>query len=252
MPARSAKVRRLLEVIETFHAARSLEALHRTITAGVQHLVPGDTHDLVLCRTQQAGEDVFFARPQTYTDDEIAYMLDHAGEHPVARAYAAGAAGALSVSQCASDRTWLNSRLYADGGYRRLGLRREVAVDIPDPSSTGLAVFSIARGGPDFTERERGTLNLLRPHIARAWIETSRRCAKLSPALLRRHFPELSQREADVLFWIVEGKLNGEIADILQRRLGTVQEHVENLLRKLRMENRHQLTVFVLRVCLGR
>ena len=252
MPASSPQVRRLLEVIETFHASPSLDALHRAITAGVEHLVPGDTHDLVLCRTPQEGEEFFFARPQTYTKDEIAYMLTHAGEHPVARAYAAGATGALSVSQCASDRAWLDSRLYADGGYRRLGLRREIAVDIPDSAQAGLAVFSVARGGPDFTEKERHTLDLLRPHIARAWIETGRRCAKLSPALLRRHFTELSQREAEILFWIVEGKLNSEIADILQRRLGTVQEHVENLLRKLRMENRHQLTVHVLRSCFGR
>lgn len=252
MPARSAQVRRLLEVIETFHAAPSLGELHGAITAGVAHLVPGDTHDLVLCQSPEAGEEFFYSRPKTYTADEIAFMLAHASEHPIARAYAAGASGALSTSQCASERAWRGGRLYAEGGYRRLGLHHEVAVDIPDSSRAGLAVFSIARGGPEFTENERSTLDLLRPHIARAWIQASRHTAKLSPALLRRHFPAISQREAEVLFWIVEGKLNGEIADILQRRLGTVQEHVENLLRKLRLENRHQLTVHVLRTCLGR
>ena len=170
----------------------------------------------------------------------------------MARAYAAGASHALSVAQCVGDHVWQGSRLYAEGGYRRLGLRREVAVDIPDLEVGGLAVFSIARGGSDFTERERDTLNLLRPHIARAWTQVGRRGDKMSPALIRLRFPALSQREAEVLFWIIEGKLNTEIADILRRRLNTVQEHVENLLRKLDMENRHQMTVHVLRACLGR
>ena len=42
-----------------------------------------------------------------------------------------------------------------------------------------------------------------------------------------------------------------QIAMILQVRLGTVQEHVENIVRKLGMENRHQMTVAVLRACSG-
>ncbi|MCU0792709.1 MAG: helix-turn-helix transcriptional regulator [Opitutaceae bacterium] len=253
MPARPLQLRRLLETIETFHTAASLEELHRAITAGVARLVPGDTHDLVLCQPACASEAFFYSRPQTYTGDEIAFMLAHADEHPVARAYAAGGRGAISVSQCAGDRAWRGSRLYREGGYRRLSLHHEIAIDIPgrDPND-GLAVFSVARGGFDFDAGERHLLDLLRPHIARAWEQASRRQAGSSVGGLLRRFPRLSQREAEVLHWIVEGKQNGEIAGILQLRLGTVQEHVENILRKLRMENRHQLTVHVLRACLGR
>lgn len=70
-------------------------------------------------------------------------------------------------------------------------------------------------------------------------------------AALRRRYPQLSVREAEILFWIVKGKQNAEIAVILERRLTTVQEHVENLVRKLGMENRHQMTVEVLRTCWG-
>ncbi|MFZ4776500.1 MAG: hypothetical protein ACOYM3_14100 [Terrimicrobiaceae bacterium] len=35
--------------------------------------------------------------------------------------------------------------------------------------------------------------------------------------------------------------------DVLQRSLVTVQEHVENITRKLGMENRHATAVFALR-----
>jgi DNA-binding CsgD family transcriptional regulator len=57
----------------------------------------------------------------------------------------------------------------------------------------------------------------------------------------------LTVREADVLFWMTEGKQNPEIAIILGLSLGTVQEHVGNLVRKLGQENRHAATVFALR-----
>lgn len=57
----------------------------------------------------------------------------------------------------------------------------------------------------------------------------------------------LTVREADVLFWMTEGKQNPEIAIILGLSLGTVQEHVGNLVRKLGQENRHAATVHALR-----
>jgi DNA-binding NarL/FixJ family response regulator len=46
---------------------------------------------------------------------------------------------------------------------------------------------------------------------------------------------------------MTEGKQNPEIAIILGLSLGTVQEHVGNLVRKLGQENRHAATVFALR-----
>jgi len=57
----------------------------------------------------------------------------------------------------------------------------------------------------------------------------------------------LIDREAEVLLWITEGKQNREIAEILERHLTTVQEHVENIVRKLGLENRHPTAVFALR-----
>lgn len=48
----------------------------------------------------------------------------------------------------------------------------------------------------------------------------------------------LSEREAEVLFWISEGKSNPEIALIIGAAAGTVKKHVENLLAKLAVENR--------------
>jgi DNA-binding NarL/FixJ family response regulator len=69
----------------------------------------------------------------------------------------------------------------------------------------------------------------------------------VAPARERLLSLGLTTREADVLYWMTEGKQNREIATILGRSLDTVQEHVANILKKLGQENRHAATVFALR-----
>lgn len=48
----------------------------------------------------------------------------------------------------------------------------------------------------------------------------------------------LTPREAEVLFWISEGKTNAEIAIILGSSRRTVEKHAEHVLEKLHVENR--------------
>ena len=48
----------------------------------------------------------------------------------------------------------------------------------------------------------------------------------------------LSSREAEVLFWIAEGKTHPEIATILGTSVRTIHKHAENIYRKLSLENR--------------
>jgi len=49
---------------------------------------------------------------------------------------------------------------------------------------------------------------------------------------------KLTPREAEVLFWISEGKSNQDIGIILGARTGTICKHVEHILSKLNVENR--------------
>jgi DNA-binding response OmpR family regulator/DNA-binding CsgD family transcriptional regulator len=48
----------------------------------------------------------------------------------------------------------------------------------------------------------------------------------------------LTPREAEVLFWLAEGKSNPEIALILANTAGTVKKQVQSILEKLSLENR--------------
>ncbi len=50
--------------------------------------------------------------------------------------------------------------------------------------------------------------------------------------------PELTPREAEVLFWISEGKSNCDIGIILGAKTRTICKHVEHIFSKLNVENR--------------
>ncbi|MBC6903892.1 DNA-binding response regulator [Saccharophagus sp. K07] len=55
--------------------------------------------------------------------------------------------------------------------------------------------------------------------------------------LLKNHFG-VTQREAEVLLWVARGKTNREIAQILELSPRTVNKHLEQLFKKIGVENR--------------
>jgi DNA-binding NarL/FixJ family response regulator len=57
---------------------------------------------------------------------------------------------------------------------------------------------------------------------------------------------KLTPREAEVLFWISEGKSNQDIGVILGASTGTNCKHVEHILSKLNVENRTAAAVIAL------
>ena len=58
----------------------------------------------------------------------------------------------------------------------------------------------------------------------------------------------LTQREAEVLLWISQGKTNYEIGVILGAASGTIRKHVEHILSKLNVENRTAAAAIALAV----
>lgn len=53
----------------------------------------------------------------------------------------------------------------------------------------------------------------------------------------------LTEREAEVLLWVAQGKSNAEIATILGAAENTVKKHLQNLFEKLGIESRNTATV---------
>src|SRR6266568_7433625 len=57
---------------------------------------------------------------------------------------------------------------------------------------------------------------------------------------------KLTPREAEVLFWISQGKSNHDIGVILGAKTGTICKHVEHIFGKLNVENRTSAAVVAL------
>ena len=55
----------------------------------------------------------------------------------------------------------------------------------------------------------------------------------------------LSSREQDILRWVAAGKTNHEIADVLFISPFTVKNHVQNILKKLKVKNRMQAAALI-------
>jgi DNA-binding CsgD family transcriptional regulator len=60
---------------------------------------------------------------------------------------------------------------------------------------------------------------------------------------------KLTPREAEVLFWISQGKSNHDIGVILGAKTGTICKHVEHIFGKLNVENRTAAAVAALETC---
>lgn len=137
---------------------------------------------------------------------------------------------------------------------RPLGVVHQLTIYAPLPSAGTLTVAAARSGRVDFSERDRLMLELLRPHVAAAWLRALRleeqekrlrwlaapamtleEAATQSRALCRLG---LTPREAEVLLWLSQGKTNPEIAIILVLSPATVKSHVEHILAKLCCETR--------------
>jgi DNA-binding NarL/FixJ family response regulator len=82
--------------------------------------------------------------------------------------------------------------------------------------------------GPDFCERDRVLLALLRPHLHQAYLDAER----------RRRTPQLTARQWELLGLVAAGHTNAQIGRRLGVSEGTVRTHLENIYRRLQVSSR--------------
>ena len=133
-----------------------------------------------------------------------------------------------------SVRQWRSTGMYTDV-CRPQGLEYSLAVYLPRPpgSVAGLSGYVrlyLCRGpGPDFSERDRALLVLLRPHLHQAYLDAERR---------RHPVPRLTPRQNDLLYLVAGGHTNTQIARRLGISEGTVRTHLENIYERLNVSSR--------------
>ena len=142
-----------------------------------------------------------------------------------------------SISKIAdfySVRQWHATGMYGDL-YRPCGIEHVIQLCLPEapgqPPGPGRTVrLVLHRGpGPDFSERDRALLTLLRPHLYQAYLEAERR---------RHPVPQLTPRHWDLLHLVAAGHTNAQIARRLGLSEGTVRTHLENIYARLQVSSR--------------
>jgi len=92
-----------------------------------------------------------------------------------------------------------------------------------------LRLFLFRGPGPDFSERDRALLTLLRPHLQQAYLDAER---------LRHPAPRLTPRQKDLLRLLAAGHTNAQIARRLGISEGTVRSHLEDIYGRLNVSSR--------------
>lgn len=118
--------------------------------------------------------------------------------------------------------SWLRSTLaHIHVGGESLATR-SLSMDVTTPQGTHLQV-RLAPG----------------PRYGLHAIAIERLADPVSLAVARLQKLNLSERQAEVLYWLAEGKTNDEIAGILRISLFTVKAHLRTIFNLLMVENRH-------------
>lgn len=140
----------------------------------------------------------------------------------------------LKIADFYSARQWHATGMYREL-YRPHGVEHEIQLCLPEASgqtpAPGRTVrLVLYRGpGPDFSERDRALLTLLRPHLHQAYLDAERR---------RQGTPELTRRQWELLRLVAAGHTNGQIARRLGVSEGTVRIHLQNIYGRLQVSSR--------------
>ena len=121
--------------------------------------------------------------------------------------------------------------MYSDY-FRPLGIEREIMLCLRGGPGKTIRLILFRGPGLDFTERDRGLLALLRPHLYEAYREGERRA---------RGVPSLTGRQWQTLRLVAAGYSNAQIARRLFISEGTVRKHLENIFERLDVTNRLSL-----------
>jgi len=132
------------------------------------------------------------------------------------------------VSDFYSARQWHSAGMYHDY-VRPAGFEHELMLCLPGGPGRTVRLLFFRGPGPEFSERDRALLALLRPHLQEAYAEAE---------LRRRGIPALTARQWGLLHLVAAGCTNAQAA----RRLGvseaTVRKHLENIYSRLGVSSR--------------
>ena len=131
------------------------------------------------------------------------------------------------ISDFYSSQQWHSTGMYRD--CFRGEIEHEIMVCLPAGPGRSLRAIFFRGAGADFSERDRGLLTLLRPHLQEAYRAAERR---------RGGIPQLTRRQQELLHLVADGYTNAQIGHRLGLAEGTVRKHLENIFARLHVSSR--------------
>jgi DNA-binding CsgD family transcriptional regulator len=140
----------------------------------------------------------------------------------------------VKIADFYSARQWRSTGIYADV-FRPQRIQHILELSLPEPPGPSrgpgrtvrLLLFRFC--GPDFSERDRALLTLIRPHVYQAYLDAERR---------RAQGPGLTPRQTGLLRLVADGHTNAQIARRLGLSEGTVRTHLEHIYERLQVSSR--------------
>jgi DNA-binding CsgD family transcriptional regulator len=218
-------VHRALAVVAAAAATGSGAAFGIETVDAVVEAIPADEAAYIEWRFgDRAGLYVGRKQEQSWLDESLAATCD---SYPLRDVDHSSSAEPLRITDVVSRARFRKSPFYS-AVMQPLGFEHEVKLWLPAPPGHA-RFFQLERGpGPDFDERDRSFLSLLRPHVARLRSRWER----------RPHLPSLTERELDVLALVAQGLTNRQISRRLFISPATVRTHLENIYDKLGVRSR--------------
>ena len=127
-----------------------------------------------------------------------------------------------------SDRELHNTPIYAEC-IQQFGGEREMMLCLPSRPGRVLRLLFWRGRGRDFTERDRGLLTLLRPHLYATYKRRQRPAGGLSV---------LTPRQVELLRLVAVGHTNSQVARRLSISEATVRKHLEHIFDRLKVDSR--------------
>jgi len=241
--------RPLFDAVYEMNTAKDHADFSSAVIAAMDRLIPSDLCIMSVLDRRNGQIAAAMSKPNPHDEAEMRYYSENPRQNPLVVYYEhTGRTHARRITDILPLAEWKRHPFYLHCLARNRFLH-QLALPVTVDAHTVVAL-SFSRVRRNFTIRQRTLLDLFGRHLREAWRRHRQPALQKinHPLSQRQRFRELglTLREADVLFWVTDGKQNREIAGLLGLSLFTVQEYVGNILRKLRVPNRHALTVYTL------
>ncbi len=230
---------RLLDAIECVYAHEDLATFHLGVFQAISGLVKDVVLSIDSTRLRDGKAESRNMKEGFVSQEMQSLLLQLFPENPAAPALRRGARGVLSINDFVTQREFERTTLYNEI-MRPIDVRYQLLVPLEVPSY--IATVSVNRRSP-FSRDEIRKLHLFSPHLVRAYLNAQaiKRLRTLAPDVPQLELLQdlgLTPQESHILHWLIQGKRDGEIAQILNSKTRTVEKHVQHIFDKLGVETR--------------